>query len=108
MHRYIDVSDFRAPYDSPQLDMAGIGEYPNAHKYFDVSRYLQPYKRGYFQDNTLLGLGAGVELPAAISQIQQSVCPVKDPIKNPYTISAALLGVFVGVGVGFVVGRVLR
>jgi hypothetical protein len=109
MHKYVDTSDFRAPFDSPQLDMAGLGsEYPTARSYFDISNFRAPYdERGYFQKNDLFGVGAAT-IPEAISQIQQSVCPVKDPIRNPYTVTAALLGAVVGVGLGFVIGRVLR
>jgi hypothetical protein len=106
MHRYVDVSDFRAPYDSPQLDMAGVGDgaYPTAHRYFDVSNFRAPYDhRSYYQDNTLFGVGATV-----LDRVQSAVCPVKDPIRNPYTLLAALLGAVVGGAAGFVVARVMR
>jgi hypothetical protein len=100
MHRYVDVSDFRAPFDSPQLDLAGEdlagpdGPDAPAHRYVDVSNYRSPYDhRGYFQDNTLFGLGA-------------ESCP--DPVKNPYTVGAAACGVFVGLVVGFVAARIMR
>jgi hypothetical protein len=66
MHRYIDQSDYRAPFDSPQLDMAGLGrvreataepttEWPTARRYFDVSDLRAPYDNGYYQDGSLMG-----------------------------------------------------
>lgn len=113
MRKYVDTSHFRAPFDSPQLDMAGLGEeLPTVHRYFDTSDFRAPYdQRGYFQDNTLLGLGtgdAGQNLASLVSSVADTVCPVKDPIRNPYTVTAALLGGILGVGLGFVIGRVLR
>jgi hypothetical protein len=67
---YTDVSDFRAPYDSPNLSFSGLGDHeplvarrwPRGRSYQDVSDFRAPYDRGYYQDNTLMGLGdaAGV------------------------------------------------
>lgn len=101
---YADISDFRAPFDSPQLDMAGLGEeYPSAHRYFDIANFRAPYDhRLFFQDNTLFGLGADGTM---LASLQSAVCPVKDPIRNPYTAAAALLGIVVGIGCGYIVGR---
>lgn len=104
---YVDTSDFRAPFDSPQLDLAGPkDDFPTARRYYDVSNFRAPYDhRGYFQDNTLFGVGS--ELPM-LEKAQEVLCPVRDPIKNPYTVSAMLLGVIVGVGAGWLAARIFR
>ena len=106
MHRYVDVSDFRTPYDSPQIDVAGLGanQYPTARRYFDVSNFRAPYEHGYFQDNTLFGVGSA----PILEQAQEVLCPVKDPIRNPYTVSALLLGVILGGGAGWLAARIFR
>ena len=115
MHRYIDVSDFRAPYDSPELDLAGLmapGSMnvaygapmdprlaAHGHHYLEMNNFRAPYDhRGYFQDNNLFGLGIPFMEPL----------PDPNPIKNPYTVGAAILGGFVGLVVGFVAARIMR
>lgn len=58
---YADVSDFRAPYDSPTLTLTGLGDptrWPNGRRYYDISNFRAPYDEGYFQNNQLFGLGA--------------------------------------------------
>jgi hypothetical protein len=55
---YADVSDFRAPFDSPNLTLTGLGA---SRGYADISQYRQPYRQGFFQNNHLFGLGAGPE-----------------------------------------------
>jgi hypothetical protein len=102
---YVDTSDFRAPFDSPQLDLAGPrDEFPTARRYYDVSDFRAPYDRGYFQDNTLFGVGSA----PILEQAQEVLCPVKDPIRNPYTVSALLLGVILGGGAGWLAARIFR
>lgn len=55
-HRlYADVSDFRSPFQSPNLTLTGLGR---AHSYREISNFRAPYDDGYFQNNTLFGLGA--------------------------------------------------
>lgn len=103
---YVDTSDFRAPFDSPQLDLAGPrDEFPTARRYYDVSDFRAPYDRGYFQDNKLFGVGSA---PVLLEKAAEVLCPVKDPIKNPYTVSAMLLGVIIGAGAGWLAARIFR
>lgn len=59
MHRYVDSSKMHAPYNSPQLDLSGLGhDYPTTRQYLDISNFRAPYDHhSYYQDNTLFGLG---------------------------------------------------
>lgn len=57
---YADVSDFRAPFDSPNLTLTGLGAV-RQHGYMEISNYRAPYDNGYFQNNQLFGLGAAPE-----------------------------------------------
>lgn len=57
---YTDVSRFRSPYASVMF--AGLGaapshRWPPGRSYHDISQYRSPYQDGYFQNNTLWGLG---------------------------------------------------
>ena len=65
MRKYIDMAHFRTPYNSPNLTLTGLGTpdemlvaWPQGRGYFDVSRFRNPYRDGFFQDNSLFGLGA--------------------------------------------------
>lgn len=75
-HRYVSVAEFRAPYAS--VAFQGLGEnwdrpWPRGRSYEDVSNFRAAYDDGYFQDNTLFGLGdlaateaqVGAQFPAA-------------------------------------------
>lgn len=77
---YADTSDFRAPFDSPNLSLSGspdglggdpryapapgypkgqvVTQWPRGRRYYDTSNFRAPYDDGYYQDNTLFGLGA--------------------------------------------------
>lgn len=55
---YVSTADFRAPFDSAVL--SGMGAV--SRHYMDVANFRAGYDNGYFQDNSLFGLGA---LPAA-------------------------------------------
>ena len=59
---YTSVSDFRAPYDS--VPFAGLGA--TRRSYEDVSNFRAPYDNGYFQNNTLFGLGAAATASSGI------------------------------------------
>lgn len=89
---YVDVSDFRAPYDSPTLQLTGLGaavipsNWPVGRSYVDVSRFRAPYQDGYFQNNQLFGLGSTVE---TVETPAPASCP---------------LGFLAGLGVGSMVG----
>lgn len=87
---YVDTAHFRAPYDSPTLTLTGLGdplirEWPRGRSYVDVSHFRAPYDQGYFQDNTLFGIG-------------------QEPTHAPDREDPTLLGstaVLVGVGAAF-------
>lgn len=59
---YASTADFRAPFDSAVL--SGMGAV--SRHYMDVANFRAGYDNGYFQDNSLFGLGAVP--PAAITQ----------------------------------------
>ena len=50
---YADVSDWRAPFDSAVLQGLGVV----SRHYADIANFRAGYDDGYFQDNSLLGLG---------------------------------------------------
>ena len=63
MRNYIDQSHFRTPFKSPNLTLTGLGTpdellqaWPAGRGYVDVSRFRNPYRDGYFQDNSLFGV----------------------------------------------------
>lgn len=70
---YTDVSDFRAPFDSPNLSLSGtpLGDHEplerrswhSPRSYYDVSNFVAPYDDGFYQNNTLFGLGADPDKP---------------------------------------------
>lgn len=78
MRKYIDPSHYRTPFKSPNLTLTGLGTpdellkaWPKGRAYFDVSRFRNPYRDGFFQDNSLFGLGkdeplVGPELEALV------------------------------------------
>jgi hypothetical protein len=70
MHRkYIDSSNFHAILELPSVDLRG-NDWPEARSYFDTSQLRSPYKHGFFQDNTLRGLGVTQTLvPATTSTV---------------------------------------
>jgi LPXTG-motif cell wall-anchored protein len=51
---YVDVSNFRAPYDSSSLTLTGLGAWMPGRSYVDESRFRAPYAGGNY-----LGLGTG-------------------------------------------------
>lgn len=58
---YTDTSHFRAPYDTPNISFAGLGDdrqWPAGRSYYDISNFRAPYDEGYYQPGNLRGLGA--------------------------------------------------
>jgi len=61
---YAEVANFRAPFDSSALTLTGLGRtWPAGRSYQDVSNYRTPYDGGYFQSNSLFGLGGVRQIP---------------------------------------------
>jgi hypothetical protein len=55
------TDNFRAPLDA---FYSLQGNWPDARAYFDTSQVRSPYKHGFYQDNTLMGLGV-IQTPVA-------------------------------------------
>lgn len=54
--QYISTADFNAPFDGAHY-LQGLGAWPRGRSYWSVANFRAPYDDGYFQDNTLMGLG---------------------------------------------------
>lgn len=54
---YISVADQYAPFDGAHY-LQGLGSWPTGRSYWSTADFRAPYQNGYFQDNTLLGLGS--------------------------------------------------
>lgn len=61
---YISTADFNAPFDGAHY-LQGLGTHevkppspwPKGRSYWSIANFRAPYDQGYFQDNTLMGLG---------------------------------------------------
>lgn len=67
--QYIDVSNSYSILKGAVLQGLGaetiLTQWPKGRSYHDVSYFRSPYKHGYFQDGSLLGLGAAPSSVAA-------------------------------------------
>lgn len=61
--RRVYTDNFRAPLDA---FYSLQGNWPEARSYFDTSQVRSPYKRGFYQNNTLMGLGV-IQTPVTSS-----------------------------------------
>jgi hypothetical protein len=55
---YTSVANFRAPYNN--VEFAGLGDapaWPKGRTYWDTANFMATQDDGYFQDNSLFGLG---------------------------------------------------
>jgi hypothetical protein len=58
-HKYVSVADFNAPFDGAHyLQGLGNAHAPAGRSYWSTANFRAPYDHGYFQDNTLMGLGS--------------------------------------------------
>jgi hypothetical protein len=85
LRKYQDTSNFHAVLDLPSIDLRG--DWPDARSYFDTSQLRSPYKRGFYQDNQLRGLGVTQEI-------------VTQPSTNWFLLGGSFL-------VGYIVARKL-
>jgi hypothetical protein len=74
---YADTSNFRAPFDAAVLQ--GLGTV--VRSYQDVANFRAGYDDGYFQDNSLFGLGAVTvpsmsAAPAALRRYLEAGAPM--------------------------------
>ena len=98
---YVSTADFRAPFDPVQFQ--GLGQdpegdprwhrpapprrWPPGRSYWETALFRAPYRKGYYQDNSLFGLGA---TPATISiqDLQQAVGSARTGVLDPPTATA--------------------
>lgn len=59
-HKYVSIADFNAPFNGAQY-LHGLGAWPPGRSYWSTANFRAPYANGYFQNNTLTGLGASVK-----------------------------------------------
>jgi hypothetical protein len=83
---YISIEDFRAPFDP--IPFQGLGQdpygdprwhvpapprrWPRGRSYWETALFRAPYRKGYYQDNSLFGLGA-TAATVSIQDIQKAV-----------------------------------
>jgi hypothetical protein len=54
--QYISTAAFNAPFTGAHY-LSGLGAWPNGRAYYSTANFRAPYRDGYFQDNSLFGLG---------------------------------------------------
>jgi len=52
---YVSTAHFNAPYAGAQY-LHGLGATPGRRMYLSTANFRAPYDKGYFQDNTLMGI----------------------------------------------------
>lgn len=62
---HIDVSNFRAPFDSVAFAGMGQTEWPLRRSYWNTSDFRAPYDKPALINATLMGLGGPPTVPAA-------------------------------------------
>lgn len=106
---YTDVSAFRAPFRSPNISFAGLGDvanrWPAGRTYYSTHFYRAPYQAGYYQSGALRGddvpPGARLALYAAVGGALGAGAAALMKMRSS---GPALLGV----GLGLVLGAVRR
>ena len=97
---YTDVSTFRAPFD--HVEFQGLGNWPSqwpaGRSYIDVAQHRMPYRSGYYQDNTLFGLGDPATDAMVAALKQGEIATLKRGRQQ---------GFIAGIGVTFVLCAVL-
>lgn len=84
---YVDRSHAHAPFENAVLQGLGSNGWPAGRSYVDVAHFRAPYDEfGYFQDNTLQGLGRSH---------MNSPSPRNSPVDSGY-VSASGLGSVAG------------
>lgn len=75
MRQYISTAHFNAPFEgahylsglgqtsrcpgaAPGSNLRSLGAWPAGRSYWTTANFRAPYDHGYFQDNTLFGLGS--------------------------------------------------
>lgn len=115
---YVDPSDFRAPFDSPNLTLTGlgralgealVGKWKPGRSYMNISNFRAPYDQYYFQDNSLFGLGeflqsAQGEAAAVEATATAANTPASAPAPGSEVESKALGNTLAILGIGIAVG----
>lgn len=74
--QYVSIDHYHAPFRGAVLQGLGSvtrsGPSPQGRVYYEMSQFRSPYRHGYFQDNTLMGLGADPG-PGALSDLQSKL-----------------------------------
>ena len=59
--KYVSIDHYHAPFRGAVLqgvgDVTRSGPSPAGRRYYELSQFRSPYRHGYYQDNTLMGLG---------------------------------------------------
>lgn len=78
--QYVSIDHYHAPFRGAVLqgvgdDVTRSGPSPAGRVYYELSQFRSPYRHGYYQDNTLMGLGADMIAGAntAIGQLQRAL-----------------------------------
>jgi len=67
--QYVSIDHYHAPFRGAVLQ--GLG---TTRQYYELSQFRSPYRHGYFQDNTLMGLGALLSgANTSIGQLQRTL-----------------------------------
>ena len=106
---YTSTAHFRAPYDGGSLTLTGLGAWPSGRSYHDVSNYRAPYDTGYFQSNSMMGLGQLPEsevriLPPKFQRYVRSGEPMGSFLRDMGTASAQVPRWIWGVGAAVALG----
>jgi hypothetical protein len=86
MRSYIDVSHFHAPFTGQVLQGLGAAE----RQYWEMAWFRAPYHQGYYQDNTLMGLGVSDQ--ATAQSLANAIASNAPPDVARYLQSGAPMG----------------
>lgn len=84
---YVSTADFRAPFDP--VPFQGLGQdpagdprwhrpspprrWPAGRTYWETALFRAPYRKGYYQDNSLFGLGGDATAEVTMQDLQRAV-----------------------------------
>jgi hypothetical protein len=99
---YVSVADFRAPFDP--VPFQGLGQdpygdprwhhpaeprrWPRGRTYWETAYFRAPYRKGYYQDNSLFGLGAEASGAVSIQALQAALGAAQTGTWDPATEAA--------------------
>jgi hypothetical protein len=108
---YVSTADFRAPFDPipfqglgqdpsgdprwhrpapPRKWPAGVSHGGTRRTYWETALFRSPYRKGYYQDNSLFGLGAVAPGSVTVADLQRAVgAPVTGQWDAPTSAAVA-------------------